>query len=365
MRLFLHGLGCLALCSLASAQINDFQGPPPSYNFSLDFDTPPVATGPIASTDAAFTTHGIASCVLTGSWGIGGDTISAGANSNGASLCATGGGPGVLTVGVAGSPLSTPLSFGGFIITLQSPATLFGALFVDQNNFFYTVELFNGATSLGSGTFQYTGAAFPIPPRYWTGPGQFDKIKITFAGPNSGVGIDEFLFDSIYAGTPYCTAKTNSLSCLPVIAGTGTASATAASGHVVSVTQVINNKPGLFIYTNLGPASAPLSGGLRCVATPLKRSVALNSGGNPPPNDCSGTYAMDFNAFRAGSLGGGSGNCARGEHRADVGDRRYAVGYSLRPGHRSESPRRGDRDVRLRGAIDACAGCAAGGYLRS
>ena len=50
MRLFLHGLGCLALCSLASAQINDFQGPPPSYNFSLDFDTPPVATGPTGPT---------------------------------------------------------------------------------------------------------------------------------------------------------------------------------------------------------------------------------------------------------------------------------------------------------------------------
>ncbi len=102
----------------------------------------------------------------------------------------------------------------------------------------------------------------------------------------------------------YCTAKINSLGCTPAIAATGTPSATNGSGFTVTTSQVINNKPGLYIYSNGGRASVPLSGGLRCIGTPIKRGIPLNSGGNAPPNDCSGSYSMDFNAFAVGALGG-------------------------------------------------------------
>ncbi len=107
------------------------------------------------------------------------------------------------------------------------------------------------------------------------------------------------------APTTYCTAKVNSLGCVPVIAATGFSSASGTGAFNVSTTQVINNKPGLFIYTNGGQASAPLSGGLRCIGLPIKRGIPLNSGGNIPPNDCSGAYSMDFNLFAIGGLGGG------------------------------------------------------------
>jgi hypothetical protein len=104
--------------------------------------------------------------------------------------------------------------------------------------------------------------------------------------------------------TTYCTAKLNSLACLPVISSVGQSSATAGFGFVVNTSQVINNKPGLYIYTNGGRAAVPLSGGLRCINAPVRRSIPLNAGGNPPPNDCSGMYSMDFNTFAVGGLGG-------------------------------------------------------------
>ncbi len=111
-------------------------------------------------------------------------------------------------------------------------------------------------------------------------------------------------WDSCPGSIAYCTSKVNSQGCTPTIGSFGSPSATAGAGFTVMASQVINNKPGLFLYSNAGRVALPFQGGLRCVNTPLKRSVAINSGGNPPPNDCSGVYALDMNAFAVGALGG-------------------------------------------------------------
>ncbi len=102
----------------------------------------------------------------------------------------------------------------------------------------------------------------------------------------------------------HCVAKVNSLGCTPSIGAVGAPSASSGSGFTLSATSVINNKVGLLIYTNAGRASVPFAGGTRCIQLPVSRSISLNSAGNPGPNDCSGVYSLDFNAFAVGALGG-------------------------------------------------------------
>jgi CHRD domain-containing protein len=103
----------------------------------------------------------------------------------------------------------------------------------------------------------------------------------------------------------YCTAKMNSLGCLPAIGSTGTPSATAGSGFTVRGTNVRNNKPGLLFYGVNGGQAVPFTGGTLCIATPIKRTPGVNSGGTPAPaNDCTGVYAFDMNCFAVGSCGG-------------------------------------------------------------
>jgi hypothetical protein len=121
---------------------------------------------------------------------------------------------------------------------------------------------------------------------------------------NSSIGsINGIQIEPDYAPTVYCTAKVNSLGCTPAITAWGRSSAATALGFIVSADHVINNKPGLFIYGNTGRAALPFSGGLLCVNGPIRRTIPLNSAGNPPPNDCSGHYILEFNAWAHGSLG--------------------------------------------------------------
>ncbi len=95
----------------------------------------------------------------------------------------------------------------------------------------------------------------------------------------------------------YCTAKVNSKGCTPFIGFAGTQpSLSSPAPFLIQAGNVINNKVGIMIY-GYGPNSMPFQGGTLCVAPPVVRTSAQSSAGNPPPDDCSGTFSLDFNAY--------------------------------------------------------------------
>ena len=119
--------------------------------------------------------------------------------------------------------------------------------------------------------------------------------------------VNGFLLDPLSCGSTYafCSAKVNSLGCMPNWAPSGASSATATSGFNLKVTNVLNQKPGLLMYGFDGRQAIPFQGGTLCVMSPIHRSPGVSSNGVPlPVNNCSGAFAIDMNSFAAGLLGG-------------------------------------------------------------
>ncbi len=81
---------------------------------------------------------------------------------------------------------------------------------------------------------------------------------------------------------------------MPTIATNGVPSVSASTAFTITCSQVRNLKQGLLFY-GYAPTAAPFQGGWLCVQPPTRRLPAQNSGGSAG-NDCSGTYAYDFNA---------------------------------------------------------------------
>lgn len=162
----------------------------------------------------------------------------------------------------------------------------------------FLLEAYDGLTLVASTSMQAT---------LWTqlsvsSPGGFTHIVLSGVDPI--FACDDLSFDPVSVVT-YCTAKVNSLGCLPSIGGVGAPSASTGSGFTLHGSNVRNQKQGLLLYGTTGRAAAPFQGGIRCVNSPIKRSVPVNSGGAPlPTNNCSGVYSIDMNAFAVGTLGG-------------------------------------------------------------
>jgi hypothetical protein len=115
------------------------------------------------------------------------------------------------------------------------------------------------------------------------------------ADPNGAQSGAFYAYTVVRSVVAYCQAEVNSLGCTPAIAGIGTPSASLAAAFDVRATNVLNNKAGLLFY-GYRPRQTPFQGGHMCIVAPTVRTPLQNSGGNPPPDDCSGVFSLDFNA---------------------------------------------------------------------
>ncbi len=106
----------------------------------------------------------------------------------------------------------------------------------------------------------------------------------------------------------YCTSSTTTGNCVPTMNFSGTPSATATSGCVLSVASVDGQRTGLIFYGVSGRVAFPWSTGSTswfCVKSPVQRTFVQSSGGSA--GACNGNLSVDWNQFRAtypGALGG-------------------------------------------------------------
>ena len=214
------------------------------------------------------------------------------------------------------SSMSFTLSYRYYLYNTSATAGV-DRLLVEANNNGGVGAWVTIATHSTNPTTNWNAASFTRANLVSLGFAPSANSRIRFTANDSGTqniveaAVDAVKVSSVDCGPPcpspvaYCTAKLNSLGCLPGILSSGQASATALNGFAVFADGVRNQKAGLMLYGISGRSAAPFQGGFLCIAGPVRRSIGINSGGNAlPADDCSGSYLLDMNSFGRGLLGG-------------------------------------------------------------
>jgi predicted RNA-binding protein with TRAM domain len=118
--------------------------------------------------------------------------------------------------------------------------------------------------------------------------------------PESCNGIDDDcngVVDNDNTTAAYCVASLTTHGCTPVMSGLGTASSIQPSGFNVTCSNVEGQRMGLIFYGTT-PTLVPWAIGstsYTCVAPPVQRTAAVNTGGSAA--SCNGVLTLDFNAY--------------------------------------------------------------------
>jgi Tol biopolymer transport system component len=123
----------------------------------------------------------------------------------------------------------------------------------------------------------------------------FHSLATDLVAGDTNAVLDVFEIDRTCVGAvfTYCTAKTNSLGCVPAIGSIGVPSVSGPDGFFVTAGNVRNRKLGMMLWS-LEQANTPYFGGTLCVHTPIHRTPGQSSGGSASGDDCTGTYAYHF-----------------------------------------------------------------------
>jgi hypothetical protein len=84
-------------------------------------------------------------------------------------------------------------------------------------------------------------------------------------------------------------------------ARTGIPSATATSGYTVFASPARSCRAGFLVYNTSQGAPVPFQGGTLCVSTAGIRRAGPTDSRGTPGNNCDGVFAVDMNAFAAGT----------------------------------------------------------------
>ena len=91
----------------------------------------------------------------------------------------------------------------------------------------------------------------------------------------------------------FCSINPNSMGCEPILASTGTPTLSGADDFVILADQVINQKPGVALWS-LGVGTSTLTGSWFCLSPPIVRTSAAFTGGNVGTYDCSGVFSFHY-----------------------------------------------------------------------
>lgn len=104
--------------------------------------------------------------------------------------------------------------------------------------------------------------------------------------------------------TNYCTAGVSSQGCQPLLTFSGTPSATASSGFVISALPIDAQRSATFFYGITGRQALPWAAGSSsffCLRAPTQRTPAIGTGGTV--GSCNGLASLDWNAFASSNPG--------------------------------------------------------------
>jgi len=207
--------------------------------------------------------------------------------------------------GPAGTPLGDPFQVNTNANGFQNQARVVAD---PDGNFIVTWTDWSGGTADIHGR-RYDVQGPPVGPEFTVNPSlpgnqvrpslAMDALgeKVVFCYEGPGNSTDAFAVNYLTYQPPinYCTAKLNSQGCMPQVVASGIPSTSGAAAFDVGAQSVLNNKNGILFY-GLQTKALAFQGGTLCVQAPVKRTPLQDSGGNPPPDDCSGVYTYDFNA---------------------------------------------------------------------